>query len=78
MRSRKAAQWRKLRMQALVAVLVGVMVAGLAAWLNESWLKERVYWLIHARGHALTAEVERALTPGDLFKECTDCPAARR
>jgi hypothetical protein len=72
LQSRKAAQLRKLRVQALVGVLVAAMVAGLAAWWNQDWLKERSYALMNA--HPLKTAQERALHPKDYFKECTDCP----
>ena len=72
LQSRKAAQLRKLRVQALVGVLVAAMVAGLAAWWNQDWLKERSYALKSA--HPLKTAQERALQPKDYFKECTDCP----
>jgi formylglycine-generating enzyme required for sulfatase activity len=60
------------RVQALVAVLVTAILAGLAGWWNEPWLKEQAYRLLHVR--VLTAEQDRALKPGAPFKECTDCP----
>jgi formylglycine-generating enzyme required for sulfatase activity len=70
-----AAHRRKYGMQAAVATLVVVLGLGLAAWWQQHWFKERAYWLLHARGQALTAEQERARTPQDPpFKECTDCP----
>jgi hypothetical protein len=72
LQSRKAAQRRILRVQAFVGVLVGAMVAGLAAWWNQDWLKERNYAL--AKVTALKISAERALKPKDTFKECTNCP----
>ena len=48
------------------------MVAGLAAWWNQDWLKERSYALMNA--DPLKTAQERALQPKDYFKECTDCP----
>ena len=72
LQSRKTAQRRKLRVQALVGVLVAVMVAGVAAWWDQDWLKERLYPLVNVR--ALTRAQESALNPKDAFKECTDCP----
>ena len=73
--SRKVAQRRKLRVQALFGALVVAIIAGLAAWRYEQPLKEHIYWFTDVRSHVLTAAQERALKPGDpFFKECTDCP----
>jgi len=54
-------------------VVVGI-VAAVAAWQGEQWLKESIYWLTVVRGQVLTAAQERVLKPGDTFKECADCP----
>jgi formylglycine-generating enzyme required for sulfatase activity len=82
--SRKTAQWRKLRVRALVAGLAVAIAAALAAWLNEEMraqfyvptllkLKESFYWFKDVR--VLAAEAERTLkTGGPPFKECTGCP----
>jgi len=72
LQSRKMAQRRKLRVQALVGAFVAVIVAGLAAWWNQGWLKERIYAVANVT--ALTIAQERALKPKDPFRECTDCP----
>jgi formylglycine-generating enzyme required for sulfatase activity len=72
LQSRKAAQQRNLRVQALVSVLVAAMVAGLAAWWNQDWLKERSFALMNA--HPLQIAQERALKPKDNFQECSNCP----
>jgi formylglycine-generating enzyme required for sulfatase activity len=74
--SRKTAQRRTLRVQALMGVLIIAVAAVLAAWRYEKDLKEYFYWLTDVRGHVLTAEAERALSDGPLssFKECTQCP----
>jgi len=55
-------------------VLVSGVLAGLAAWWDEPWLKERYYWFANVRGHVLTAKEERALKAGAIFKECERCP----
>ena len=73
-RSRKAAQMRSLRTQALVGALVAAIVVTLAAWRNQEWLSELRYWSANVRGHTLAAEVEYSLKPGDAFRECADCP----
>jgi formylglycine-generating enzyme required for sulfatase activity len=53
---------------ALSAIVVVVMVVG---W-QQAWLRQGLYlwWNVHA----LTAEHEKALKPGDPFGECTNCP----
>jgi formylglycine-generating enzyme required for sulfatase activity len=51
---------------------VASMLAGLAAWWNQDWLKERSYALMNA--HPLKTAQEDTLKPKDSFKECTDCP----
>jgi formylglycine-generating enzyme required for sulfatase activity len=71
-RSRKAEQRRKLRNQALVGTLLAVVAAGTASWWNQAWLKEEIYALANVR--PLSTAQERGLKPGDLFKECRDCP----
>ena len=68
----KAAHRRVRWAQAFAAVCALAVVAALSGWLNQDWLKERVYALTNV--HALTAARERALKPKDSFKECTDCP----
>ena len=72
LQSRKAAQWRKLRVQGIVGVLVAAIIAGTAVWWKQDWLKEQSYALMNA--HPLKTGQERALKPKDPFKECTDCP----
>jgi len=57
-----------------VGVVVVGIVAAVAAWQGEQWLKEYIYWLTVVRGQVLTAAQERVLKPGDTFKECADCP----
>jgi formylglycine-generating enzyme required for sulfatase activity len=68
----QVARRRTRSVQALVAVLVAAMVAGLAAWWNQDWLKERSYALMKAQ--PLKTAQEGVLKPKDSFKECTDCP----
>jgi formylglycine-generating enzyme required for sulfatase activity len=70
--SAKVARARQLRLWALVGVLVAAMTAGVAGWLNQDWLKERLY--VWRNVNVLTAAQEKALKPGDPFHECTECP----
>jgi len=65
---------RARRVQMLVyGLLVGVV--GLVGWMNEEHLTEYAYMLAQVRPHVLDAAAERALKPGDWFKECAeDCP----
>lgn len=82
MLSRKAAQRRR-GVQAMVGALAFVIAAGLFGWLNHDYLAERwrqytvtrPYMQTQVRPYVLIAAKERALKPGDSFKECaTDCP----
>jgi formylglycine-generating enzyme required for sulfatase activity len=66
-----------------VAVLMGGSILGLMAWINQSFLeqqwtrywKERPYWRANFEKFALKPEKERALKPGESFRECEkDCP----
>ena len=83
MQSRKSAQRRKRRAQALVGALVAAMAAGGMAWWNQDQLKDEIRALVTkvkeeaytmANATALSQTQERALKPGDTFKECHDCP----
>jgi formylglycine-generating enzyme required for sulfatase activity len=68
----KAARRRKRRAQALVGALIAAMALGVVAWWEQDWLREEMYALANVT--ALGAAQERALKPGDAFKECHDCP----
>jgi formylglycine-generating enzyme required for sulfatase activity len=70
--SERATRRRTRRVQALIGVLAVGIVAGLAAWWQDQWLKERYHWFANVRGHVLTAEKERALKPGEPFRECAE------
>jgi formylglycine-generating enzyme required for sulfatase activity len=70
--SRREAIRRRRRLAVLAGAFVAVIIAGLAAWWEQDWLKERVYALSSV--NTLAAAQERALKPKDVFKECTDCP----
>jgi formylglycine-generating enzyme required for sulfatase activity len=77
------ARARVRRARVLVYSLLVAIIIGLVSVLNEEHLKEqwrwftaiRPYMLAQVRPHVLTADSERALRPGDTFKECAkDCP----
>ena len=81
-RERKA-RARTRRVQALVYVLLVGIILGLIGVINEAYVKEQVNWYWTMRPyrvasfdhHVLEPEVERALKPGDVFRECAkDCP----
>jgi formylglycine-generating enzyme required for sulfatase activity len=81
-RDRRARQ-RVRRFQASAYVLLVGIIAALVGWMNEAWILEqwrwfavvRPYMLAQVRPHVLSAGAERALKPGDSFKECAkDCP----
>ena len=75
-RPRKTALLEKerARRSQLVAILacIGalIVIAAFVIWSHQ--IKEALYRLQSVR--ALTAAQERALKPGDPFKECSDCP----
>ena len=73
---------RRLVTASIFTLFVGIIV-GLLGWINQEYVKERINWfmtmrpymLANFRPNVLTREAERALKPGDLFRECTkDCP----
>ena len=81
--SRKVAQRRKLRVQALIYALFVGIITGLVGWINQSYVKlqmnyfmtMRPYMLSNVRPYVLTAEAERALKSRASFRECAkDCP----
>jgi formylglycine-generating enzyme required for sulfatase activity len=73
----RLAHRRARRMRVAVGALGCVIVAGLLAYWQQRALRTQYYWFAHVRGHVRTAEQERALKPGEPFKECSDekyCP----
>ena len=84
--SRKAARsaqriWRAV-LASTFTLLVGVIL-GLVGWINQSyiaaqwrwWTVTRPYMISQVRPHVLTAAKEKAVKPGQSFKECAaDCP----
>jgi formylglycine-generating enzyme required for sulfatase activity len=67
-RARFNARWLMLA----VGVLVTVVITGLVSWWEQQALVENFYAFTNVQ--ALTPAQERALEPGAVFKECTDCP----
>jgi formylglycine-generating enzyme required for sulfatase activity len=81
-RERKA-RARKRRAQALVYLLLVGIILGLIGVINQAYLKEQMNWywtmlpyrLTNVDPFVLRPEAERALKPGDTFRECAkDCP----
>jgi hypothetical protein len=71
------------RSRAAIGTLVVALVLAVLGWMNQAFVKDQYdrfvyglpYWWNHFHGHALTAEAERALRPGDSFQECdAACP----
>ena len=58
--------------QGLAGALAVLLVTGLVTWGFQRPLRNALYRWQHVR--ALTTDQERALTPLQTFKECTDCP----
>jgi formylglycine-generating enzyme required for sulfatase activity len=83
--SRKAAAAAK-RRQSLLRYTVSTVLVGVIAtlaWIYQtaiadtwrSWAVTRPYAATHVVPYVLSVAAERALTPGDFFKECAqDCP----
>jgi formylglycine-generating enzyme required for sulfatase activity/energy-coupling factor transporter ATP-binding protein EcfA2 len=78
------ARARARRMQGLIYVLLVGIIAGLVGWINQAYVKEQVNWYMTMRPYGvgnvdpyvLKPEAERALKPGESFRECAkDCPA---
>lgn len=81
-RERRRQRRRERRVQAVIYVMLVGIITGLVGWINQSYLKERWNWftvmrpymLASVRPYVLTAEAERALKPGETFRECAnDC-----
>jgi formylglycine-generating enzyme required for sulfatase activity len=79
----RRARNRSRRVQALVYLLLVGSIAGLIGWINQAYLKQQLnehttvqpYMKAQIRPFVLTAAAERALKPGDSFRECAkDCP----
>jgi formylglycine-generating enzyme required for sulfatase activity len=74
---------RARRIRTIVYVLLVGIIAGLVGWINQLYLKEqwnwytilRPYMVAQVRPYVLSPDAERALKPGDSFRECArDCP----
>ena len=77
------ARARARRAQALVYVLLVGIIAGLIGWINQAYIEEQVNWywtmrpymVAQVRPYVLSPDAERALKPGQAFRECAkDCP----
>lgn len=56
------------------AALFGV-IAAIVGWFNQSYLREQWYRYTQFLPYVLSANAERALKPGDTFRECAEnCP----
>jgi formylglycine-generating enzyme required for sulfatase activity len=74
---------RARRVQALIYVLLVGIIAGLVGWINQAYVWEQINWYVTMRpyrianvdAYVLKPEAERALKPGNSFRECAkDCP----
>ena len=80
-----AAKRRTRRTRATLGALGFFVVVGMIAWRFEAYLKDGFHWVTvvwpymakQVRPYVLTATAERALKPGDSFRECSKdafCP----
>lgn len=70
--SRRATFVRTLRVQAAIAGMALLLAGGLSAWWWQSWLKQQIYWVAHV--HVMPPRAAIALTKGQTFRDCDDCP----
>jgi formylglycine-generating enzyme required for sulfatase activity/CRP-like cAMP-binding protein len=71
------AKARARRMRAFVYVILLGATAGIVGWINLSYLKKQRFWYTQVRPYVLGLAGEKALKPGDTFRECadtSDCP----
>jgi formylglycine-generating enzyme required for sulfatase activity len=62
-------------MRALVHFILLGIIAGIVGWINQSYLRRQWYWYTQLRPYVLSPDAERALKPGDTFRECAKgCP----
>ena len=81
--SQQMARQRKRRVQAFAGAAGVIVLATLAGWMGQDFLSEqwrrftvvRPYIANQVRPYLLSAAAERALKPGEVFRECAaDCP----
>lgn len=79
-----AAGRRRVLVQSLIYTLLLGIIGGLLLWINQDYVRERINWVWRMRPymlanfspHVLAAATERALVPGDSFRECAkNCPS---
>jgi formylglycine-generating enzyme required for sulfatase activity len=79
----RRARGRARRIRALVYMLLVGIIVVLVGWINQSYIKEDMNWFItlrpymvaQVRPYVLSPDAERALRPGDSFRECAkNCP----
>src|SRR5262245_14217833 len=66
---------RARHMRALVLFALLGIIAGIVGWINQSYLRRQWYRYTQVLPYVLSPNVERALKPGDTFRECSEgCP----
>jgi formylglycine-generating enzyme required for sulfatase activity len=82
-RAERAVARTRQRLQAAVYVLLVGIILGLIGLINQAYIEEQVNWywtmrpymLAQVRPYVLSVDAERALKPGQTFRECAkDCP----
>jgi formylglycine-generating enzyme required for sulfatase activity/CRP-like cAMP-binding protein len=66
---------RARHMRALVYFALLGIIAGIVGWINQPYLRKQWYRYTQFMPYVLSPNTERALKPGDTFRECAeDCP----
>jgi formylglycine-generating enzyme required for sulfatase activity/CRP-like cAMP-binding protein len=63
---------RARHMRALVYLMLLGIIAGAVGWIGQSYLSRQWFRYTQVRPHVLSLAAERALKPGDTFRECAD------
>jgi formylglycine-generating enzyme required for sulfatase activity len=70
--SRRAASWRRVRVQAAIGGMAALLACGVLVWLQGPRLKLEAYRI--ANVHVTSSSTALSLEKGKTFQDCTDCP----
>jgi formylglycine-generating enzyme required for sulfatase activity/CRP-like cAMP-binding protein len=66
---------RARHVRALVYLMLLGIIAGAVGWISQSYLRRQWFWYTQVRPYVLSLAAERALRPGETFRECAEgCP----